>query len=60
MTLTPDTAIVCTEGAPCPPDYQGRSTHPDATCIFDGGWAQEYETYKCPHCGRVFRVTVPS
>jgi hypothetical protein len=51
---------VCTKAAPWAPDKGKRATHPDAECIYDGGWAQESETYKCPNCGKVFRVTIPS
>lgn len=46
---------------PCTKDAPNRDAHvhPDAKCVYDGGWEQEYERYECPHCGLSFKVTVP-
>lgn len=51
---------LCTADDPWSADKAKRAVHPDAECIDDGGWEQEYETYKCPHCGHRFSVTLPS
>ena len=47
---------ICTKENPRPSDIPKgvRWMHPDAVCVYDGGWAQEYESYKCPHCGLYF------
>lgn len=46
---------VCTKENP---DKKLR-VHPDAKCVYDGSWDQEYETYHCPNCDLRFDVTIP-
>lgn len=46
----------CTKDAP----NKDARVHPDAVCVYDGGWEQEYERYVCPHCKVRFTVTVPA
>ena len=48
--------FVCTAANPWSKEKSERAQHPDAVCTYDGGWEQEYERYKCPHCGTSFKV----
>lgn len=36
---------VCTADDPWNPEKSKKAQHPDAKCVFDGGWEQEYEKY---------------
>ncbi len=62
-TTTPDelpaeTRFVCTAANPWTKEKSERATHPDAICVYDGGWEQEHESYECPHCNLRFKVTL--
>ena len=46
------TAPVCTKENP----DRELQVHPDARCVYDGGWEQGYERYVCPNCGVRFKV----
>lgn len=54
---------VCTKERPMPKGDAGRWQHPDAVDAgeedygLSGGGS--YDRYVCPHCGLMFRVTVP-
>jgi hypothetical protein len=52
------TRHVCTKADPWTPEKGDRAQHPDAVCVYDGGWEQEYERYECPNCGHRFAVTL--
>lgn len=49
---------ICTAADPWNPAKSSRAEHPDAVCTYDGGWEQEYESYRCPHCGKRFKVGI--
>lgn len=49
---------VCTKDDPWTKDKSPCARHPDAECVFDGGWEQEYERHECPHCGLLFKVII--
>lgn len=51
---------ICTRDDPWTPEKSKKAQHPDAKCVFDGGWEQEYERYECPHCGKRFNVEIPA
>ena len=53
---TAEPVYVCTKEAPWNKTLGDRAQHPDAVCTYDGGWEQEYERYKCPHCDLSFKV----
>jgi hypothetical protein len=56
----PDKEVhICTVEDPWTPEKSRKAGHPMAECIYDGGLEQEYEIYKCPICGHVFKVTIP-
>jgi len=49
---------ICTAQDPWSKDKGESANHPDAVCTYDGGWEQEYERYRCPHCGLSFKVEI--
>ncbi len=51
--------FTCTKANPWSKDKGTPVTHPDAKCVYDGGWEQEYERDECPHCGERVRVEIP-
>lgn len=53
----------CSKDNPMPYNATGKWQHPDAELIdeeygslSDGG---SYEKYKCPNCGKIFKVSLP-
>ncbi len=51
--------FVCTAQRPWKKGDPTPAIHPDAVCTFDGGFAQEYERYECPHCKERFTIEIP-
>jgi hypothetical protein len=57
--------FVCTAADPWDrskePDRKVRVSHPDADYLSDRdyGGGEYCESYKCPHCGKVFEVELP-
>ena len=51
---------ICTKENPRPKDAPVNEfwAHPDAKCVYDGGWEQEYESFECPNCGLYFSVEI--
>ena len=51
---------ICTKENPRPKDAPVNEfwAHPDAKRVYDGGWAQEYESFECPNCGLYFSVEI--
>lgn len=48
---------ICTKDDPWELAKHGNlGVHPDAKCVYDGGWDQLYERYECPNCGLSFKV----
>jgi hypothetical protein len=56
----------CTKENPFNEGMPGQWEHPDAEYLDDdygkgGGVADgDYEKYKCPNCGKIFRVELPN
>ncbi len=53
---------ICKRDDPWTPQKSKRAVHPDASRIggYDGFSADhdDYDTYQCPHCGKIFDVAV--
>ncbi len=47
----------CTKESPMPEGAEGRWLHPDAKRL--PSTSDYYDTYRCPHCGKVFDVELP-
>jgi hypothetical protein len=54
---------ICTKDDPWTKAKSSRAQHPDAVSEGDTyDWSadhDDYETFKCPHCGLRFRVPIP-
>ena len=62
--MAQDDRHVCTKADPWTPEKGRRAVHPDAVSVGDHyDWSadhDDYETFRCPHCGKTFDVVIPN